>query len=153
MTLTTAQATVAGRCVAAFRGWDLAGCMAYIDPMMTDPRPAGELLRQIVWRATDPRSESPKALAFPLDQPEVTVRTITPAPPRHDDPACEVHGGTIRDDQGRYACCRFDHEPTPPAYLRVGTSGGPPAAARALIEASLGPRRRAREMAETKEQQ
>lgn len=144
--LTTAQATVLGRSVVAFRQqWDLAGVMTFIDQLATDPRPAMVLWQQVVTRAADPRSLTPKALLDPLPA-EAVVRRL-PEPPRHDDPACLEHGGTIRNADGAFVCCVFDHDPNPPAYLRVGTSNGPSAEARALIEASVGPRRKAREMA------
>lgn len=149
--LTTAQATVLGRSVVAFRQqWELAGVMTFIDQLATDPRPAIVLWQQVVTRAADPRSLTPKALLEPLPV-EAQVRRL-PEPPSRDDPACPEHGGTIRDDQGRYACCKYDADPKPPAYLRCGVSAGPSVEARELIETRLGPRRRAREMSEQKEQ-
>lgn len=153
MTLTTAQLGPLSRLLAASRtDWDVQGVMAFVEQLARDPRPWPELQVQAIRQAANAKNLTPKCILDPLPV-EATVRTITPTPPRHDDPECPTHGGTIHDDQGVYACCKFDHDPTPPAYLRCGVSDGPSDAARELIETRLGPRRRAREMAGSVEQE
>jgi hypothetical protein len=119
--------------------------------LAADPRSPFELCEQAVHNARNAANRTPECVLRPLDS-EATVRTITPTPPRHDDPACPEHGGTIRDDNGTFACCKYDHDPKPPAYLRCGTSAGPSDEARELIETRLGPHRRAREMSQEGEQ-
>ena len=127
MTLTTAQATVLGRSVVAFRDrWDLAGIMAAIDKLATDPRHPAAIWQQVVLRACDPKSATPEALLWPVET-EATVRAF-PSQPSDRDPVCGVHGSNIVDVAGVFVCCRDEgnDDTTAPSYLRVGRSPAPP---------------------------
>lgn len=135
--LTTAQATVLARSVAAFRpSWDDAGIHAAVHRLATDPRPAVVLWQQVVTRACMASSETPEALLWPLDTAR-PAEAGTPRAPRPDDPLCPVHGGTIVDQLGAFICCRDDFDPQP-ARSRNGTSRGPSDEQRALIAAACG---------------
>lgn len=117
--LTTAQATVLGRSVVAFvERWDLSGVMTFIDQLATDPRPAIVLWQQVVTRAADPRSLTPKALLEPLPT-EAVIRALPADPPPNSPTAgvgtvwCATHlcNTTLRPD-GERACCYFDRMET-----------------------------------------
>jgi hypothetical protein len=137
--LTTAQGTVLGRSVVAFRDrWDLAGVMTYVDKLAADPRPWNVLWVQVVTRAADPKSLTPEALMWPLvDGPS---QAFTP-PPRTDDPACEKCGSQTRRQDGTCHGCYLDQlvdrdlggdRPAPPPFRPTAL---PPADFRQRVEA------------------
>lgn len=135
--------------------WDAAGTGAAIlelsKRMPNDP--LGVAVRALT-AARNPANRGPATMLHE-PQPEAVVRAL-PTPPSRDDPECSTHHSNIVDASGRFVCCVQEAatpKPVRPVAAPLRAASPCPAEARELIEASIGPRRRAREQAQEMKEQ
>lgn len=87
--------------------WDNAGTEAAVKQLdQRFPNDPLHVAALAIAAARNPQNRGPATML--AEQPEAVVWTITPTPPRHDDPPCPVRdcGSTLRDVNGECVGCK-----------------------------------------------